>query len=109
MDDATRVLTKTLIQRVQRLLEKQERWTKGVSARDANGASTYPSSDNACSWCLTGALDAVALNGDRYIAGNLVQDAVQARGYSNIPAFNDAPETTHYDVLSVLAEADARV
>lgn len=41
---------------VANLLSHPERWTKKCSARNQNGTSVLPDSEDACSWCLSGAI-----------------------------------------------------
>jgi hypothetical protein len=110
MDETTRVLAKTAIRRARNLLSDPKRWTKGTDAYSINsGLGADPKGEEACQWCLRGALRAVALNGDYGPASEAVLQVVRDKGHTSIPGFNDRYNTTHADVLRVLDEADARL
>jgi len=72
--------------------EKGERWIKGESLNPRGGR------------CLG---QAIGDFGDRAL-NVAVRRVINRRGFPNIPAFNDARETTFANVLAVLAEAEAR-
>jgi hypothetical protein len=112
--EAERVLAKTTVQRVAQLLSKPERWTKNHSALKADGVPVDPQNPEACAWCLSGALDAMKINGSAdpagfYKAHKTITQVITDRGFSSIPSFNDAHDTTLEDVQEVLEEADARI
>ena len=93
--------TKEALIAMRELLSDPKRWCKGAYARDASGKPTE-NTKTACSHCLSGALHSVDGATEAVvwaIAGAL------PRGYHNVPAFNDAPETTHSDILRVLDAA----
>jgi hypothetical protein len=71
--------------------EKGERWIKGESLNPRGGR------------CLG---QAIGDFGDRAL-NVAVRRVINRRGFPNIPAFNDARETTFANVLAVLAEARA--
>jgi hypothetical protein len=43
----------------QTILRLQQGWTKGACARDAAGTVVDASSEEACSWCVSGAMDLI--------------------------------------------------
>ena len=81
------------------LLAKKENWTKGDSARDQNGEPVAILSEDAVSFCIYGAC--VRCNVDR----EKLRIIIKAHGFRSMEKFNDDPNTTHDDVLSVLQEA----
>lgn len=89
------------------LLADPARWCKGHLAVDANGRTVEPTSPRACRWCLLGALEACYAAAPS-VPYRALRDAVRevcevSGGY---PAwFNDAPCTTHEDILAVARKA----
>lgn len=84
--------------RVRERLATPERWCKGVSGASLN------------SRCLTMTVG-LALNGDDYVGREkvrMVLRAVLGRPWLSIVQFNDAPETTHADVLALIDRAIER-
>jgi hypothetical protein len=86
---------------VRQLLSDPERWIKGAYHRP----SVY---DGKESYCLRGAVDHVVgyCSGEHWIRIRRLMDVSISRIRKNhiggMVAFNDAPETTHEDVLAVL-------
>lgn len=88
-------------------------WSQGEFARDASRRPCLPPSPEACSFCLIGAVwRALADQGQarpgrrRHAEVTLEQfipEPDAARGYDNIPAFND--QSTIEDVLALLDNA----
>jgi hypothetical protein len=110
MEEATRVLAKTTVQRTLNLLSDPSRWTKHVSALDEGGSSVNPRSEKAACWCLSGALEAASFDTNGQLTANSkLTQAVRDRGYVSVPAFNDSADTSHADVIDVLSEVDARL
>lgn len=87
------------------LLSDEKRWTKGASARDATGDDVDPRSERAVCWCVVGAVVKSTLGMlHQEAALNQVHDVVD----EPIPEFNDAPTSTHADVLRALDAAIER-
>lgn len=90
------------------LLSDPVRWTKGCLARDANGVSVHAS--NGVCWCLMGAVIKVCPDDDDYMtrssARHFIHESLEGQSiYGDIPSFNDAPDTTHEDLLKTLDKA----
>ena len=111
------------------LLSKEDAWTKGTMAKNPIGHNVQPYDQSASCFCTLGALERAArgiiqpedigafyakedaMNAE-VAAANFVSDVLFGRrGVYSIPGFNDAWDTTHEEVISVLhqALADARV
>ena len=115
--------TRELLLKAREIIAKPEHWSKGANCRDADGEPCHPSDDSkAVSWCLYGAVDRIGLllpeEGDealarahtvacRALTGVIERRkrGMLGRQYTGPAGFNDAPETTHDDVLAVLDEA----
>lgn len=87
------------------LLSDEKRWTKGNMARDAAGADVNPRGKKAVCWCVVGAVMKSPLG--RLYQGDAIDRIYRVVGGS-IGGFNDAPTTTHADVLRVLDAAIER-
>ena len=81
------------------LLANKENWTIGVYARDRNGREVRFSSETAFSFCINGACKRCGADRMKLLP------IIKTRGFNNVIRFNDHPETTYEDVLSVLQEA----
>jgi hypothetical protein len=85
-------------------------WTKGCFARTDGGTNvSYESKDAVC-WCLQGALFSVTDDTQKLsIALDMIEGALfdQSLPFDTIPKYNDAPETTHSDILATLDRAIA--
>jgi hypothetical protein len=98
--------TLEILQKARALLEQPEGWTRGVLARDSLGRSAPVTSDDACSFCMNGAIiraaggfgDAAWLRACRAVE--------KAAGGDNI-GFNDNPRRKHADVLAAFDRAIA--
>ncbi len=95
------------------LIAEPEHWCKGVEARDERGVEVAPTDPDAYEWCVIGALDAangvvpnVTWDGwDRYCdAFSVLADLAQTR-FQSLSDFNDAPSTTHTDILALFDKA----
>lgn len=80
-------------------------WTKGSYARAASGAETYSSSESAVSRCAVGALYAAARaptldRAWRYACEYLTATMPEEYNKQSLSAFNDAPTTTHKDIMA---------
>lgn len=74
-----------------KLIDSPEKWIKGAYKK------------NGC-YCIIGAIHEVIGYSEETFeeAYNMVMDVVVSKGFSCVPNFNDAPETTHADVMNVL-------
>lgn len=82
-----------------------EKWCKETFALDSNGRSVGALDDDACRWCIDGALIAVrgALSDEYSKAYSFIW-----RASKRVPlGFNDADSTTHPDVMRVFSDAIA--
>ncbi len=86
------------------LLAEPPSWTKGKSARNAEGNRTEPTRDDAVCWCLLGAIYRITnYDCNLFIVINNIM-----RGLVNntaITAYNDNPTTTHADILKLIDAA----
>ena len=79
-----------------KLLSDPKRWTKGYFARDANGIHVgYLSKDAVC-WCQMGAGLKIGFN---VSSDNIKQLVARMFNHQDVVSFNDAPETTHDDLM----------
>lgn len=105
-----------ILQDVRKLLESPRSWTKRAFARDASGRETGNYHDAAC-WCLLGAINKCArvasfadphyFDAREHIKRAVVE--IAGPGSPDVPtttaSFNDAPSTSHADILAVLDKA----
>lgn len=99
--------TVEVLQAARAKIEKPETWIKGDYARTApDGNPIGPACDNAKCWCTAGAVDAASdytyTNAWYYLTLALPSPWVE------IVHFNDAPDTTHDDVLALFDRAIAK-
>lgn len=98
------------------MIASPERWTKGALARDRDGypISIHDSlSDGACQWCAIGAIQQACVDMQMEIdveikARGELQTSIPD-GMVHIDVFNDAPNTTHADILALLDETIERL
>lgn len=85
------------------LIEPEGAWTQGVSARQVNGLPAGIFSDEACSWCLVGALDKAARN-PRYANAAWVEvNRRTSRDFRKLPVrWNDQPDRKQSEVVGLL-------
>ena len=97
--------------KVQELLATPDKWTQGAAARDPKGEPVHPFSPDAICWCFGAALRkcypfAPERNRLRSpILQKLGFDPLE-RSEGVVPAWNDAPERTHAEVLALCKELD---
>lgn len=83
----------------------REKWTKNELARTAEGSPVHANHPEASSWCLLGmALKCYSGSECISVVGKL--SACIAPKHATLSTFNDAPETTFEDVLSVVTRAN---
>jgi hypothetical protein len=120
--DVSDEAVKEIILGVKNLLIVPEHWTKGHTARDANGEAVRLNSGEDVCWCLTGALNKVCYERNPQDDGIILReyetvytkiakaipDDVETRrlfGYPHVPDWNDVPERTHAEIIEVLDRA----
>lgn len=99
--------TVELLESAKALIIDPDRWTKSEYARSVNYEACSPNSDAAFCWC---ALGAVRKAGDFRSDGNPGRDylekVIASDGkYISVDDFNDLPDTTHSDVISLFDRA----
>jgi len=100
------VTTKDLLEKARELISDPARWTKGAVARDLNGEPIEEFSSDAVCFCSIGVVSSVAnCLGLFNSTTHLLDRCAGKRGYPNILSFNDAPTTTHEDIVSLFQEA----
>ena len=92
------------------LIEKPENWTQGAYARDVKkDGLTSPLSDQACAWCMMGAMQRCSPN-DYFARQHGYELLRKLGGVEYVGEFNDTH--THAEVLSLfdraIAAAEAR-
>lgn len=98
--------TLTVLQEVRELLAAEERWTKGSPARNKRGKPVSSTDKKAVCWCLNGALDKCAPRDASFWPSVKLLENILGQGFEgNYMRFNDAPDTTHKDVLGLLDKA----
>ena len=91
------------------VLTSPENWTKGCYARDAAGDACKPYSPNAVKWCAIGACAAVSRQSVYSCKLEMVTDELikcmpnkpDEPGQGDIADWQDAPETTHEQMLAM--------
>ena len=98
------------------LIDTPEKWTRKVSARDKNLKPASASDKRACIFCSVGAVWRVfdgVLDDPAVLPCELCLERSLPSGFDDISAYNDDPDTTHPDIMSLfdraieLAEAQA--
>lgn len=89
--------------KVRELLDGPEKWTKGLSARDASGSMVDVDSPYAVCWCLYGAMQRC------YGLGTVAISAAYGKVAAlvgSVVAWNDAPQRTFADVKDTVDYLD---
>lgn len=94
------------LRRTRKLLTPREAWTQGDLALDADGNSVSPDDDRACSWCLLGATEHVAINYHLSLSADIALGATLG---ADVDEWNDAPERKHAEVLDLIDRTIARL
>ena len=91
------------------LLSDESKWTKGARARTADGGVTWSTADNACCWCLSGALRHVtdAMYDDRHYAMVDALDAACPSATLSYIEWQDKPSRRFADIKALIARAIA--
>lgn len=82
------------------LIEKPERWAQGAVALKANGEACPATSNSACQWCASGAVEMVAQD---YKESNAALRLLYEVIGSPIGEFND--DHTHAEVIAAFDRA----
>ncbi len=107
--------TREILIAARKKIERPECWTKGAYARRADGTYVGDSGINEDGFISADAVCFCALGACRAVSGSLtdespaarqIRDALGGRQY-DLSAFNDAPTTTHADVLALFDRAIA--
>lgn len=95
--------TKEVLEKAKAIIADPFHWTKGAFARNSHGTTVIDvTSEDACSFCALGALVRVMENETDYNhARDILELCVGDKNFPNVPAFNDASETTHADILAL--------
>jgi hypothetical protein len=96
--------------KIQELLNSEEKWTKGLSARRFDGESVAPLDPSACRWCLVGAAQYCYPSNASNIVLRLrriAQARFPDRFYTFLTQFNDHENTTFADIQMIIKEANA--
>lgn len=101
--EVTEILTKA-----REKIATPEKWTKGAAFRGARGEVS--DEDKHCQCCALGAVWAVtsclnAVGSPGYQAEILLHNVAIRKGFGHVPAFNDAEDTTHEQVVALFDEA----
>lgn len=91
------------------LLSDESKWCKEAMARDANGEETVEWGEDACQWCLSGAVGKCYSripNADVQDVFRRLKSAIIAEG-TNVPIeiWNDADSTSFADIRRVIEKA----
>ena len=86
------------------VLSDESSWTQNTFARDVNGNTIDVDSDNACSWCLMGA---IYKSSDTVNQSNDVVDCLYRVTGQSVCYYNDNKETQHQDIVNLLNTAIA--
>jgi len=87
------------------LLEKPVSWTQGTPARDQIGCPVSCIAKDAVCWCLIGAAYLAYAETDRPLYDAILLRIRETCGEA-IGKWNDAPERTHAEVLSLCRALD---
>ena len=112
-----------ILKEAREIITPEDRWTKGVLARDKQGDAISPDSIEAVCFCAMGAIDKAAYMQEYPLSSDvpdigageiaaevicLLGEEVNRRyrgGTISVNAWNDDPSTTHKDVLKMFDRA----
>jgi hypothetical protein len=94
--------------KVKDILVSYHTWVKGYMSKDNRGNYTQPQDENACRWCLSGAIcKAYADDNKRAKALVRLEKIIKKEyGFNSIVTFNDNWRTTFKDVRRVVEKAN---
>ena len=92
------------------LISEPENWCQGSSAKDSRGHQVLFDNPGATAWCVNGAIWRAV---GHYTDGDVLRETLCANGgeagfFGSTAAFNDAPDTTHTEVVALLQKAIAK-
>ena len=91
---------------VRQLIDREEKWARGVFARDKGGRICDPCDVAACCWCLAGGLKACYPGDEFSVAENAVKGACRRLyGTLNYMVWQDSRYATWRMVKRLLREA----
>ena len=100
-----------LFRKVKELLSDKNRWTKGDYAKDETGRSVKVNDDNACKWCLYGAVLKICYDSRHidYLSEYIVYSSEYLVSSGKISSIllmhrNDNYNTTHEEILEFIDE-----
>lgn len=104
------MIAKEILAAMRKLLEDPTHWTQGVNARTATGEEVSWHDDQACTFCLNGAMCKVDPDsGDNkssyhFQARDLIHHCIQEKFGQRLDLvdFNDAKGRKHEEILSVI-------
>jgi len=92
------------LKRARRAIDTPAKWTRDVEARNAAGTPVAANNDDACSFCINGALRrGSGRNPD--VARHYLCKATDTVGYLGLAEWQDTPERTHAEVLAAFSLA----
>ncbi len=96
--------TLEILKAARALIDREEKWTRGAVARTAHGYQVQSIDDSAVQFCILGALAKASNNWKLCL---MAGDSLRGLLKTAIQEFNDAPTTTHADVLALFDRAIA--
>jgi len=100
-----------LLTQTKSLIANPDNWIKKKNAISAKGREVKPDSNRACKFCVLGAFDRVSILNN--VSYSITKDAIyrlenevkQVSDFRCVHWYNDAPKTTHSDVIAILDNA----
>ena len=93
--------------KIQDILTDESKWTRGTSARDANGNRVEVNSPLATSYCLMGACIKAYSGDNRREKRIKIYEQIEALTHvAAVEAYNDAPTTTFADIRALIEKLD---
>lgn len=89
--------------KVKEILCDESKWCKGAFAKTPSGNDVLPEDEDACRWCLYGALGLAYPNPRDF---HKAEQKIREICVRPIDVFNDHPDTTFADIRAVLELAD---
>ena len=88
------------LQKIREMLSDESRWNKEYYALGSDGKPVNIMNEDACSWCLAGAIHIVCPVSEQY--GEVISHLKQFIDGKVISSFNDSPDTTYSDIVGLL-------
>jgi hypothetical protein len=100
------------LRRAKQLISEERYWTTYIAARDVHGKQCMPSSEEAFSFCMYGAVDRIHKSRKGWTTSegycfitDYLERVVKEHGHDYVSSFND--HSTHNEVLAAFDEAIA--